>query len=182
MSDVNPAGGTPATGGTPENVEGTVPFEGWLSSQDETAKGLIDAHVRGLKSALDSERAQRSELQKALKEATKGLEAESDAKKRLDEIASQMVQYEQQAAFYETASAAGATNLKLAWLAAREAGAIGRDGVVNIAQLQTAYPELFKQQQKPPVPGSAGAGMQSPPSAGSTSPIDDLIRRKAGIQ
>lgn len=172
-------GGMPAgEGEMPQGDGQEVTFDGWLSSQDEMVRGLIDGHVNGLKSALDSERSQRKELQKSLKEAMKTVEADSEAKSRLDAIAEQMSLYERQTAFYETAVSAGVTNLKLAWLAAREADAINRDGIVDMQRLQTAYPELFKKQA--PAPGNAGAGTQTPPANGAVS-FDDVIRRKAGV-
>lgn len=175
--DVQQAGGTPAPDGEMPQDGQEVTFDSWLTSQDETVKGLIDSHVSGLKSALDSERNQRKELQKSLKETAKAVAEDSEAKSRLDAIAEQMSLYERQTAFYETAVAAGVTNLKLAWLAAREADAISKDGIVNLQQLQTAYPELFKKQS--PAPGNAGAGTQTPPNGAGQS-MDDVIRRKIG--
>ena len=46
-------------------------FEKWLVDQPETVKELFDSHIDGLKSALDSERSGRKELEKQLKNLSK---------------------------------------------------------------------------------------------------------------
>lgn len=165
------------TGVTPGTGETPVTFEGWLAAQDETARGLIDGHVAGLKNALQSERGQRSELQKALKEATKELEQGTTARTKLEEVAGKMEAYEQQIAAYDTLQAAGVTNLKLAWIAAREAGAVDGRGNVNVETLKASFPELFK--TKPAAPGNAGVGGSS--QTGQRS-MNTFIRKAAGRQ
>ena len=68
----NPEGGTPPAS-----------FEAWLAAQTEEVKALYTQHVTGLKGALDSEREQRKQAEKAAKERAK---AEEDAeRKRLAE-------------------------------------------------------------------------------------------------
>lgn len=175
MADVDgvvDGGVTPGAGETP------VTFDEWMAAQDETVRGLLETHVAGLKNALKSEREQRGELQKALKDATKELEQGTAARGRLEELSGRLDGYEQQIAAYDVLQAAGVTNLKLAWIAAREAGAVDKNGNVALETLKAEFPELFNQ-KRVPAPGNAGAGTQAAaPSAGST--VDDLIRRKAG--
>lgn len=182
MADEPSAGGMPATnepGETPNSGEMPLTFDSWLETQDDNIKTLIGDHTSGLKSALQTERQQRTELAKALKDATKDLEEGSKARDALDGLSAKLDAHEQQLAFYETATAAGVTNLKLAWIAAREAGAIDKRGNVNIETLKADYPELFKQKSPPITPGNGGNG-----AGGSGLPsmknMDNFIRAATG--
>ena len=179
MADIN-QGGTPDNqdGGTPQNNDQPVTFESWLGNQDDAVKGLVDTHVSGLKTALDSERAQRKELAGQLKTLSKDLEKGSQARDALESLTGKMEQFEQQLAAYDALSTAGVTNLKLAYIAAREAEAIRKDGTVNLETLKAQYPELFKKQTPPPGGAGAGTGSQPPPTKGD---MDALIRQVAGV-
>lgn len=171
----NPNGETPEGGGA---NQASLTFDGWLGSQADEVKTLITSHVAGLKSALDSERKQRNELTKSLKDATKDMEAGTKAREALEGLTSRMEEQEAQLAFYDTATAAGITNLKLAWIAAREADAIDKRGNVNLETLKQAYPELFK---KPvPPPGNAGAGQGN--GLPGKKDMNNFIRAAAGRQ
>ncbi len=172
-------------GEMPQNDDGAagnnVPtFDSWLQGQPDEIKGLISAHTAGLKSALDSERSQRKDLAKALKDATKDLETGTEARKALEGLTAKLENQEKQLAFYDAATAAGVSNLRLAWIAAREAGAVDKAGNVNMETLKKEYPELFK--RTPPLPpGNAGAGAngQRPGQSGG---MDSLIRQVAGVR
>lgn len=168
----------PGTGGGGETPSQEVTFTDWLEQQPEDVRGLIGSHTSGLKSALDSERSQRKELAKALKDVTKELDEGTQARESLEALTGKMEQYEQQIGAYDALSAAGVTNLRLAWIAAREAGAIDKKGNVNLETLKAEYPELFKAQRTPPGNAGAGAGQQPPQATGG---MDALIRKKAGI-
>lgn len=174
MADVNDAGVTPAAGETPAD-DNNLTFDGWIAGQADEVRGLIDGHVAGLKTALSSERQQRKELQAALRDATKELEQGTEARAQLEGLAEKLELYEQQIGAYDALMTAGVTNVRLAWIAAREAGAIDKRGNINLETLKAEYPELFK---RPLPPGNAGAGTQTPPT-GATS-VDDMIRQKAG--
>jgi len=180
MADDPSAGGMPVTNepGEMPNGGGETPltFDSWLEGQGDDIKTLIGDHTSGLKSALQSERDQRTELAKALKDATKGLEEGSQA---LDGLSAKLETHEQQIAFYETATAAGVTNLKLAWLAARGTGAIDKRGNVNIQTLKADYPELFKKAPVPPGNGGNGTGANGLPSG---EDMNAFIRTAAGRQ
>lgn len=179
--DQNQQGGMPnPDGGTPDGGANDAPitFETWLQAQPDEVRSLISTHEGGLKSALDSERKQRNELAKALKDATKDLEAGTEARKALEGLSSKLEEQERQLAFYDAATAAGVSNLKLAWIAAREAGAIDKAGNVNMDTLKKEYPELFKKTPLPP--GNAGAGANGQPP-GQRGGMDALIRQVAGV-
>jgi len=176
MADNSNQGGMPEQdGGTPQNDQ-PVTFEAWLGNQDDAVKGLIDTHVSGLKSALDGERAQRKELANQLKTLSKDLEKGSQARDALESLTGKMEQFEQQLAAYDALSTAGVTNLKLAYIAAREAEAIRKDGTVNLETLKAQYPELFKKASPPPGDAGAGTGNGAPSSKN----MNDFIRAAAG--
>lgn len=138
-------------GGTPAS------FEAWLTAQDETVKGLITSHTTGLKSALDSERESRKGLERQLREAAKKADAGSEAQKQLTEMADRLTGTERRIAAYDALSAAGCANLKLAWLAAQDAGLVDGQGSVSVERLKAQFPELFKQGTPAPR-GNAGSG------------------------
>lgn len=166
---------------TPQNTEQTtqaenVTFEGWLSAQDETVKSLYTTHTNGLKSALSSEREANQAAQKQLrdlaKRADKGSELEAALTKQADDLSA----LEKQSAFKDRAHTAGVRNLKLAFLAANQAGLVNDKGECDFSKLRAEYPELFLA----PPPGNGGNGTNSAQGAGST--MNDLIRRGAGRQ
>lgn len=177
-------GGTPtatagAAGETPNasQMDATTPtdgetptFESWLDSQDESVKGLIDGHVKGLKSALDNERTQRSDLARQLREVTTKAEKESEL------VSAQLEAAERRAAFYEDAGRPeiGCSNPKAALALAQAEGLFDKGGRVDWDALKAAAPELFR----PRVPqGNAGVGTGSPPPA--TNSMNDFIRAAA---
>jgi hypothetical protein len=175
MADVIESGEMPGeeSGGTPQELT----FEAWHAGQDESVKALLDGHVRGLKSALESERSQRQELAKQIKELSKGMDEGSQARAALAGMSGKLEEFEQQLAAYDVLSAAGVSNLRLAYLAAREAGAVRKDGTLDLEAVKGQFPELFAA-KKPVPPGNAGAGANGAPTV--SGGIDELIRRKAG--
>lgn len=155
----------------PENVT----FEGWLSGQDETVKGLYTAHTAGLKSALDGERAANKAAQGQLRELAKKADKGSELEAALTKQADQYAALEKQAAFQDKAHAAGVRSLKLAFLAANQADMVDDKGNCDFAKLRTEYPELFA--AKIP-PANGGEGTQSQPTVNN---INSAIRRAAGF-
>ena len=157
--------------------ETPLTFDTWFGSQDEPTKELIQGHITGLKSALDSEREARKNFETQLRDAAKKAEKGSEAQTALNEMAERVSSYEKQARFYEVASAAGIGNLRLAWIAAMEGKLIDGQGNVNVETMKAQFPELFK--SPPPPRGNAGngAGQQ-----GTSQPsMNDFIRRSAGV-
>ena len=157
-----------------EPPKGTTAEE-WLNSLDDTQKGFLEAHTKGLKSALDSERDARKEQEKNLKDlkskAEKGSEMEAELAKKLAEVE----QANKRADFYEAATVAGVKNPRLAWITATADDLFKRDGRPDLDALKEKYPELFNQ---PSPNGKAGSGAGAPPPKSNT--VDDILRRKAG--
>jgi hypothetical protein len=169
-TNATPDGVTPpAAGGTPQT------FEAWIVAQGDDVKGLVDSHVKGLKSALTAEREQRQQLADALKKAGADAEEGSKLKESLTQLSTKLDAEAKRADFYEQAGAEGVTNLKLAWMAARDSDLFDRRGNPDWAALKAQFPELFR---KPSVPGvNVGNGTQTPPAPAS---MNDFIRRTAG--
>jgi len=173
--------GAPPAGAAPSGAPQTL--DQWLEAQSDDVRSLVGNSVSGLKNALEAERKSRKDIEKQLREAAKKLDDGSDHRKALEETAARLQSTEQQAAFYDQAHAAGVTNLRLAYLAAQEAGLIERDGRsggirCDFAAMQKQFPELFGRKAGLP-PGHAGNGA----GAGERTPGDDmnaLIRRAAG--
>jgi hypothetical protein len=161
-----------------EGTEAPLDFETWLAAQDEATKGLLDGHTKGLKGALDAERTQRKEFERQLRDAAKKLDKESETRKALEEQADKLGELEQQTAFYDAAHVAGVTNLRLAYLAARDAGLVDGSGRCDMGRLKAVAPELFGAARMPA--GNAGAGTQQPPQQKGS--MNDFIRRAAGRQ
>jgi hypothetical protein len=152
-------------------------FETWLEKQDETVKGLLDGHVKGLKTALDSERESRKDLEKQLRDLAKKAETGSDAQTKLTTMADQLAASDRKADFYDAAHKAGVSNLSLAYLAASEKGLIDNKGRVNFDEMKKDFPELFG--GKPVPDGNAGSGTEGAPG-GAANDMNARIRRAAG--
>lgn len=165
-------------GGQQGDGQGETPtFESWLAQQDETIRGLLDGHVKGLKSALESERSQRGDLARQLREVTAKAEKGSELEKTLTDMTARVDAAEGRAAFYEEAGRpeVGCANSKAAFALAQAEGLFDTRGNVDWAALKTTAPELFR--VKAPE-GNADGGTSNPPP-GKTS-MDDLIRARAG--
>lgn len=156
--------GTGGSGGSSQGAAGSTPatWETWLASQDGSVKGLFDAHVNGLKSALESERMSRKDLEKQLGEVSGKLGKDSAERKSLEEVQGRLGTLERQAQFYDQAHGAGVANLRLAWLAANEAKLVDDKGQVDLAKLKEQFPELFRAAAQPATntanPANTGRG------------------------
>jgi hypothetical protein len=141
-------------------------------------KTLYEGHTAGLKSALQTERQQRSELAKQINTLSKQAADGSDLKKSLEGMTAKLESETQRADFYEQAvkPEIGCSNPGLAFIAARESGAIDQRGRINWGELKQQFPELFK--SKSPPPASAGAGTSNPPAA--KADMSAWIRHAAG--
>jgi hypothetical protein len=168
-NEQQPAGETPAT-------PAAESFDGWLAAQPETVQTLVAQHTTGLKSALESERQQRKEFAKQLRDATAKAEQGSAAQQALQEITGRAEQAERRAAFFEEANRAdvGCTNARAAYLVASAENLFTKAGEPDWKRIKDAAPELF--QRKLPS-ANAGNGTQIPPKGGG---MNDFIRRSAG--
>lgn len=166
----SPAGETPTEAGeTPET------FDGWLGKQDEATRALIDKHTSGLKSSLDTERADRKSLAAQLR----ALQSEGDPvalRAQLSEVQATLAEQEARATFAEEAHAQGVANIKLAYLAAKDAGVLGKRE--QWARLSEIAPELFAKKGAPPA--AAGHGSGASPTGAPT--MNDFIRGRTGAQ
>lgn len=157
-------------------------FDQWLQSLDEQAQTLVQERFRTLEGALQSERTQHQGLARQLREATQQLEQGSETRQQLEALSGQLEAAQRRAEFFEEATRPenGCTNVRLAFIAAQEVGAIDQRGRINWTALREQFPELFKQKTTPP--GNAGDGTNTggkPPGQGAR--MDDIIRRKAGV-
>lgn len=154
-----------------------VKFDDWYGKLEDPIKDLVDDHVSGLKSALTSEREERRKLSKQLQSLSKSAEEGSDFQKQLQDTLGKLEETERKAQFLEDAHSQNVSNLKMAWLAAREEGLIGRDGKVDFLRLREVVPEFFASKTVTPA-GNAGSGAGQ---AGTVKPdMDQWIRAATG--
>ena len=153
-------------------------WDEYVATLKPEVKTLYETHTAGLKSALQSERQQRSELAKQIQMLSKQAAEGSDLKKSLEGMTAKLESETQRADFYEQAvrPEIGCSNPFLAFIVAREADAIDGKGRINWDTIKQQAPELFK--PKSPPPASAGAGTSNPPAAKSS--MNDFIRAAAG--
>ena len=183
MPDQN-AGGTgnnqqqqpPAGNNQQQQQQPPADFESWIGQQPGEIKTAYDGHVRGLRTALESERNSRKDLEKQLRDLAGKAEKGSEAERQLTELTNKITDADRRAAFYETASAAGVKNLRLAYTVALQDDLFNKRGEVDLEALKKTYPELFAQKSTLPA-GNAGSGLN-----GGTprSTMNDWIREKAG--
>ncbi len=157
----------------------TPNFTDWLTEQDEATQSMINGHITGLKSALDTERSDRKKLEKQVRETAKQLEAGSETRQQLETMANDLATANGRSSFYESAHGAGVKNLPLAYVAAREAQLLGDDGAADMKAMKERFPELFTVPVSPA--GNAGEGTQHP-APNSEPDMDTFIRRAAGRQ
>lgn len=164
---------------TEETTQAPADFAAFMAAQSDEVKALYDADVKGLKTALGSEREAKADLEKQLRDAAAKLEKGSEAEKQLTVMADDMAATAQRADFLEAAHAAGVKNLKLAYTVAREDEMFDRRGNVNFEAMKKDYPELFG--STAPAAGNAGSGTTTqPPAGGPNADVNAAIRRAAG--
>ena len=152
-------------------------FTAWLAGQPEDVQSLYEQHTAGLKSALKSERQRNADLAAELRDAAG--KATGEAKAELDALATRAEEESRRGDFYEAAHSAGCTNLRLAYLAAREIDAFDKRGKPDIEAVKSKFPELFARPHVVDVratQGSAGGG----PAASASDAINRHIREAAG--
>lgn len=163
-----------------EGQEAATPFDfdAWLGEQPEHVRKGYEGKTQGLHSALETERTQRKEFAKQLKDLSAKAEKGSEAEKALGEMSARVEQAEQRAAFYEEAGKPenGCLNPKAAFLVATAEGLFKRSGEPDWAAIKQSAPELFGQRKL--TPGHAGTGTQSPPAQQQS--MNAFIRQAAG--
>lgn len=171
-------GATPAaSGATPDagNQPGATPadFDAWLAGQDDAVKGVVGKGLSKLSTALESERGDR----KAVVAQLKALQAEGDPAKQKQQIAELQATLAEQTVrneFAEEAHAQGVTNIRLAYLAAKDGELLGKPKLWE--KLKESSPELF--QKKVVGAGNAGHGSGAQPGGAPT--MNDFIRGYRG--
>jgi hypothetical protein len=171
-------GGDPPKTSEPKTGEKPPPtFDSWFEEQPDEIKGLVEGHVKGLKTALGSERDARDKAEKDLRDVAAKLEKGSEAQKQVLELADAVQEGNTKADFYEDAHAAGVSNLKLAWHIAKTEELFDKRGVVDFEKMKANYPELFGRLSKTP-PGNVGAGGNQKLAPARS--MNEFIRRQAG--
>lgn len=171
---------------TPPPNETPATWETWLAAQPEAQRQQIETlhstHTAGLKSALDSERQSRRDLEKQVKDLAKAEKDGSDAQQRLNSIATELETANRRADFYETASKPeiGLVDVKAAWVLTNAEADVyfDRKGSVNFELLKREHPSLFAQPRPTPrgnIGNGAGQGGQ-----GSGADMNAIIRSAAG--
>lgn len=181
LYDANAAGGGGNSGdGNQAGGEGgtqtALTFEAWHDALSDEQKGLIENHTKGLKTALDSERGSRKDLEKQLRDMAKKSEKGSDAEAQLTKLADELQTSDRKADFYEAAHAAGVKNLKLAFTVAMTDEMFDKHGRVNFDEMKKTYPELFASTTT--TRGDAGSGTNQQHS--DANDMNSRIRRAAG--
>lgn len=185
MAD-NPTPGvdpTPPTDPTPtpepqddDKPSGTpASFDEWITAQGQEVQDMFDGYVSGLRSALESERTERKTLAKQIKDLGKQAEEGSELRQQLTSLTTALESVQQRTAFYESAPG-DVANLKLAFLAASDAGMVDDDGV-DWQAMRQRFPELFKRAVIPAGNAGSGAGQNG---AQPQRTMNDFIRAAAG--
>jgi hypothetical protein len=154
-------------------------FDKWMETQPENVRGGFDDHVKGLKTALESERTTRKTLERRLQTLSKEAEAGSELKAQLDALSSELSDASAKADFFKDAHQARVIDLDLAWLAAKSAGLIDKRGVVDMRALREAHPALFAP-VKTPIPPANGGNGRNQSGERATATMNDAIRHAAG--
>jgi len=154
-------------------------YDAWLETQPAVIRSLLDDHVKGLKGALETERGNRKDLEKKVRDLATKAEKGSELEKHAITLADSLKDADARADFYEEAHLAGVTNLKLAYVVTQQDKLFDRYGKPDLMKLREGYPELFKAEKPKVTPaGNAGSGTggEPPKRAG----MNEWIRKSAG--
>lgn len=159
---------TGVAGGTGENNQDTsqtpLTYDAWIGQQPQEIRDLLDGNTRGLRSALESERGSRKDLEKQLRDLAGKAGKDTELQQQLTALASAQESANLRAEFYEQGHVEGVKNLKLAFLVAQQDELIDKRGRVNWNDMRARYPELFNVVPGK-APGNAGAGTGQPAPA-----------------
>ena len=157
--------------------EAPLEWDTFHGSLPEKAQKLIAGHESGLKTALETERDARDTAEKGLRAVAKDLEDGSKAQKEVLRLADDNAAINVKADFYEDAHKAGVSNLKLAYLVAKDDDLFDNRGNVNFEKMKEANPELFGKKKVPEGSGGEGTGGALP---GKKKDMNAAIRKMAG--
>ena len=190
---------------SPDAPAAPTTYEELIARMDAPQRQMVDAHLAGLKAALQAERAsgatwtaqakatQAQAEEQARRDATErdriATEAAALLSMRDAEVAAargDVAVAQRRADFYESAVDQGVrrTSVRLAYLAALDANHIHADGTISWADFRSQFSDLFESPRTPPTPPSrsssaaAGAGARSETPAVPT--LNHIIRNAAG--
>ena len=170
--------GDQAKDGQQEDQESeALGWDAFHAGLPEEAQKLIASRESGLKSALDTERDSRKDVEKELRETAGKLKKDSDAQKEVLKLADAVAAGNEKADFYEEAHDEGVSNLKLSYVVAVQDGLINKRGKIDWSTMKESYPELFGKKKLPPGGAGEGTGGKRP---GEKVDMNKLIRKKAG--
>lgn len=166
-----PSGGESTAGATPAS------FDEWLTTQDESIKGLIETRFTALENTVKATRSERDNFAAEIKRLAKTQAEGSEARKALDEMSAKLETTERRADFMEEAMRPEnqCRNPRAAWLLAQAEGLFNKQGRPDWQAIRAAAPELFGT-----VAGNAhaGSGTGTPPAPQKN--MNDFIRTAAG--
>ena len=167
------------TGETPEGGQDKTPvtFGDWYKTLGAEQQELIDGYTNSLKSAIKTERDAKTGYEKKIRDLVKQAESGSELRNELEKMANDVQVANAKAAFFDAAHAANVRNLRLAWLAAADAGLVdAKTGECDFAKLKNVAPELFAVKLQPTANAGSGAGQN-----GAAQPsMNDWLRASAG--
>lgn len=171
-------GGAGSGSGGGEGDPGERTWESVLEGFTPQQKAAFDKHVAALKAPDEDDRKARKALEKQVADLSKAAEEGSDLKKQLDDLSAQLTEQTARADFAEEAHREGVSNVRLAYVAAKEDGLIDSKGRCNFGKLKEGYPELFAKAEAKPK-GDAGKASGSDRTDGG---MTSLIREAAGFR
>ncbi|HEX9329583.1 MAG TPA: hypothetical protein VF915_23850, partial [Reyranella sp.] len=132
-------------------------FEALMESLSDGHRALIEKHISGLRTALETERGDRKAAQKAIRSVQTELEQLKAGNVQVKELELRAAEAEAAATFFEEAAAYNVKrgSMRLAFLAAQDGHFFGDDGGVQWDALQARFPDLFEGSNDRPAPDGA---------------------------
>jgi|JFJP01.1.fsa_nt_gi Arc/MetJ-type ribon-helix-helix transcriptional regulator len=152
-------------------------FEEFLEAQPEAIRGLYASHSEALLNTVRATRSERDQFAAQIKKLSKGLDEGSEAKRQLDEMATQLEKTERRASFLEQAMQPEiqCKNARAAFLLAEAENLFDKKGSPDWAAIRREAPELFG---LPTANANAGQGTAQPPAQRKN--MNDFIRKASG--
>lgn len=168
-----------------QNQQKPFDFTTWISSQDDSTKAGVSAYLaaqidegaKGLKTALEAERANAKALDKQLKAIQSQLKEGDEASKQIDVLRSELSKANKRNAFLSSAPK-DVLDIEVALTVAEAKGLIADDGAVDWDNFRTAHSILFAQQKavETPKPSPTNAGSKTPPVLPTTQELVERMR------
>lgn len=171
---------TGTDGGAGGAATETFDYAKFSEGLDEATRTGITKHYEtqtaGLKSALDSEREQSKNHEKALKAALAKAEKGSEMETQLNAALTEIQDSKKYIAYLEGASSQGIVNPAAAWTLLKADGLFRADGSPDFELLKKNHPYMFT--EKKPADSKGGAGAEGDQKTGLT--MNEIIRQAAG--